>query len=270
MDAKPFVKFAGGKTRLLPELLARVPREFGAYHEPFVGGGALFFALAPRLSRANLSDTNDHLMAAYGAVADDAPALVKKLRRMKGDEESYYRARARNVHGKPRLVVGARMIYLNKTCFNGLWRENRSGQMNAPYGHRPAANYCDEPNLLACSAAMRAIADLRLRTESFERVLERAAPGDFVFFDPPYLPASATADFTSYGSAGFGLGDHSRLCDVARELKARAVGVMITNGDHPAIRELYRKGFKLEEVKAPRSINRDGAKRGAVPELVIT
>lgn len=267
-SARPFWKCAGGKTKLLPDLMERVPKSFGTYHEPFVGGGALFWALAPGLRWATLADTNAHLTACYEAVHLDVEPLIARLRRMKNTEDDYYRVRDREANGP--LAKAARALYLNKTCFNGLWRENRSGKMNVPFGHYANPTFCDADNLRACSAALARLDLLSIHSSSFESVVGRAEKGDFAFFDPPYLPISKTSNFTNYGSAGFGYADHVRLRDVALELKSKKVHVMITNCDHPEIRKLYAKGFKIAEVSAPRSINSVASKRGPVPELIIT
>jgi DNA adenine methylase len=270
--ARPFVKSAGGKTRLLPKLHALMPKRFGSYHEPFVGGGALFWSLASSgaIKWASITDTNADLIAAYCAVWGDVDTLINLLARMKNTKPFFHKVRARKVDGELEETIAARMIYLNKTCYNGLWRVNRSGQFNTPFGHYKNPPICDEPNLRACARVMNALEGLVISRDSFDSVLGRAEAGDFVYFDPPYLPLSKTSSFTAYGSASFGFGDHARLAGVARELKSRKVHVMISNCDHPEIRKLYTKGFKIHEVTAARSINAKGDGRGHVSELVIT
>lgn len=267
--ARSFLKAVGGKTRLLPELLARVPKAFGAYHEPFVGGGALFFALAPRLRWAHLGDTNAHFVDAYRGVRDDVEGVIRRLRRMKNDEAYYYRMRERV--GRPASDVerAALTIFLNKTSYNGLWRENRRGEMNAPFGHYAKPKICDAANLRACSEAMRQCKS-KVVVESFERAAERVEEGDFWYADPPYLPVDAKS-FTGYGATGFGYADHVRLRDVAWMLAERGAHVLLSNADTPTARELYdRKPFRIETVYAPRTINSKGDGRGAVAELLIS
>jgi DNA adenine methylase len=276
--ARPFVKMAGGKTKLLPELLKRLPKKFNAYHEPFVGGGALFWELRAIFGLASsrrfrISDINTDLISAYREVRDNPSELIRRLRGMKNNERFYYRVRAINLDELPVNTPGiesaraARMIYLNKTCFNGLHRVNRRGQFNVPFGRYANPAICDAENLLVCSRLLR---NVEITSRPFFDTLDLAQPGDLVYCDPPYLPISETSNFTSYDSNGFGWSDHVRLHDFARQLKAKGVHVMISNSASPRIRDLYRKGFRVDEVQAPRSINATGSKRGNVTELIIT
>ena len=272
--ARPFAKFAGGKTRLLPELAQRVPSSFANYHEPFVGGGALYWWLAEsgrfdgRIAR--LSDLNAHLILTYHAIQENVDALVRRLREMPHDKEYFLALRDRNMleEGVPDVEVAAWFIYLSKTAFNGLFRVNKAGKFNTPWGKYKNPNICDEPTLRACAAVLN-----RVKTEiermPFERVLEYARRDDFVFCDSPYHPISKTSNFTSYNGGGFRLSDQERLRYVALELKRRGVHVLLSNSDCPAIRELYADGFTIETVQAPRSINSKGDGRGNVSELLI-
>ncbi len=262
--ATPLVKWAGGKRRMLPLLVPFVPETFGTYHEPFVGGGAMFYGLRPE--RAVLGDTNPELINTYTVVRDDVDGLVLELRKHHHDETHFYEVRALDPSKLEPVQRAARFIFLNKTCFNGLYRVNRAGRFNVPFGKYAAPLICDEPNLRACSTALKEVA---LHREPFERVLDRAVAADFVYFDPPYLPTSATSSFTGYTQDGFGLADHRRLRDVAAALKVRGVHVVISNSAAPAIRELYAAGFDVIDVQAARSINSNGDGRGAVTELVI-
>jgi len=264
---RPVLKWAGGKARLLPELLARVPETLGAYHEPFVGGGALFFALAGagRLGRAYLSDANDGLIGVYLALRDDVDGVIAALRGHRYDRDHYYRVRAQQPTDLSLPERAARILYLNKTCYNGLYRENRAGQFNVPFGRYANPTICDEPNLRAASAALQGV-DIARRP--FTSVLDHAQPGDFVYFDPPYDPVSATANFTTYDRAGFGPDDQRRLRDVFAALAGRGVGAMLSNSDTPLVRELYA-GFRIDEVQAARAINSKANGRGKVSELMI-
>ena len=270
--ARPFIKWAGGKTKLLPELLKRLPDRFATYHEPFVGGGALFWSLAAAssLRRAVLSDTNALLMDTYEAIRDSVGRVIELLSQMENTEVFFKDLRARDPALMSLTERAARLIFLNKTCFNGLYRVNLSGQFNTPFGHYKSPNFCDESNLTLCSVALRD-RSITLSRASFESVLNVAKPGDLAYFDPPYLPSSKTSDFTAYTPGGFGLEDHIKLRDVALELKGRGVNVMISNSDVPAIRELYegRVGFYVDVVEARRDINSKGSGRGAVRELII-
>lgn len=271
--AKPFFKSAGGKTRLLPELLKRLPDRFGTYHEPFVGGGALFWNLAAseRIGRggAYLSDLSHPLIAAYHAVQENPASVIRYLRRMPNEVGFFLAERARDPHKLEQPRLAAWFLYLNKTCFNGLWRVNASGKFNTPFGRYDNPRILDEPLLRACSLVLQRPRTF-VRHESFTAVGNRARKGDLVYFDPPYLPLSSTSDFTAYTAGGFNLADHERLRNLARDLKKRGVRVVISNSAHPEIKKLYAKGFKVETIKAARAINSDITKRGKIPEFIIT
>ncbi len=267
---RPFLKWAGGKARLADVLLARAPSAFNTYHEPFVGGGALFFRLyrEGRLQRAVLSDLNAELMDTYRAIRDHVDEVIAILATYPHDEAFYYAIRERDPWQLSLPERAARMIYLNKTGYNGLYRVNRQGRFNVPFGRYRSPKYLDRENLLAVSQALRGVKLLRA---SFETVLERAEPGDWVYFDPPYVPLSRTANFTAYQAGGFGPADHRRLRDVCLELSRRGVYVMLSNSDTETVRELYGLSpFAIAEVRANRAINRNGAGRGKVTELLIT
>lgn len=271
MKTKPFLRWAGGKTQLLPQLLALVPTEFRTYHEPFLGGGALFFALRPRF--AELGDMNPRLTNAYTCIAHRLQQTVQHLLKLERSSECFYRQRDLLNAERPYVnsfyynsEAAARFIYLNKTCFNGIWRESASGKFNTPYGGDRKASIVDAETLLACSIALSDC--VTIRNESFEKVATRAKENDLVYFDPPYMPVTKDS-FVDYTSGGFGLAEHTKLRDIARSLKASGCHVMISNSDTPQVRELY-DGFRLHEVEARRSINSDGAGRGKVGELIIT
>lgn len=275
---RPFMKWAGGKGQLLPALTRRLPRTFRRYHEPFVGGAALFFHLhnSGRLTRgATLSDYNHELIDCYTVIRDDVETLIERLREHQGHrlERSYFLdvrgwdrdpARYATLSTVERV---ARMLFLNRTCYNGLYRLNQKGQFNAPFGHYKNPQIYDSANLHAVSAALR---DVTLKQANFDAVLAAAEPGDLVYFDPPYVPVSATAAFTSYTAQLFGPNDQRRLADVCRTLAARGVSVMVSNSDTKLSREIYlAPGFFHETVFASRKINCDGRKRGHVEELII-
>ena len=262
---RPFVKWVGGKAQILAELRKRMPPEFGTYHEPFVGGGALFFATKP--TRAVLSDGNERLIRAYRGVRDDVDGVIRRLRKMRNDKEFYLRIRSEPIDAARRdAAVAAWLIYLNKCGFNGLYRVNRRNGFNVPYGRNPNATICDEENLRACSARLRGV---QLHHGDFAAVADRAEPGDFVYFDPPYVPVSATADFTSYTSDGFGMAEQIKLRDVALALKRNGVHVMLSNSASPIVRKLYREDFTLDRILATRAVNSRADRRGKVGELLI-
>ncbi len=265
--ARPVLKWAGGKGQLLPALLARLPETFAAYHEPFVGGGALFFALAAqrRVGPVFLSDANPSLIDVYLGLQTDVDAVIVALRRHVYDRDRYYAVRALNPADLSLPERAARVIYLNKTCYNGLYRENRAGQFNVPFGRYANPTICDEPNLRAAAAVLRGV-DIACRP--FTTVLDAARPGDFVYFDPPYDPVSRTANFTGYDRRGFGPDDQRRLRDVFAELGRRGVRAMLSNSDTPFIRELYA-GFPLEQVFVGRVVNSKVEGRGKVAEVIV-
>ncbi|MEK7865266.1 MAG: DNA adenine methylase [Planctomycetota bacterium] len=266
-DARPFLKWAGGKTQLLPELLAHIPAEFGRYHEPFVGSGALFFALRARglAARASLSDANRPLIEAYKSIRDDVEGVIAALSAHKNEEERFYEVRGLDPATLPPAERAARILYLNRTCFNGLYRENRSGQFNVPFGRYANPRICDEVNLRAVARSLKGVS---ISLRGYARVRTVAKPGDLVYFDPPYQPVSTTSSFTAYDRHGFGEEDQRRLRDVFAELATRGVRVLLSNSDTPRVRELYA-AFRLDRVWASRSINSRGDRRGKVAEVIV-
>jgi DNA adenine methylase len=268
-EAAPFVKWAGGKGRLLSQLRPLLPP--GVDHmrhvEPFVGGGALFFSRRPK--RALLTDINPALVGTYTAIRDDVKGVIDTLRRLASghSKESYYEVRERYNQGR-RISTSKRaamFIYLNKTCFNGLHRVNRKGEFNVPVGSYKNPRILNEEGLRAASEALQGA---NLRCASFEALVRNAKPGDFVYFDPPYEPVSDTASFTSYARDGFSREDQTRLRDVYKELDRRGCKLMLSNSDVPFIRELYAD-FEIHTVAAPRAINCNASKRGKVSEVVV-
>ncbi len=267
-EAAPFVKWAGGKGRLLSQLRPLLPTgiEHMRHVEPFVGGGALFFSRRPR--RALLSDINPALVATYVAIRDDVEGVIGGLRQLTKHHSKarYYEVRERYNRGRQGAANrAATFIYLNKTCFNGLHRVNRKGEFNVPVGSYQNPRILNEDALRAASEALRGA---HLRCAPFDALLEHAKPGDFVYFDPPYEPVSRTASFTSYASDGFTQDDQGRLRDVFAELDRRGCKLMLSNSDVPFIRELYRR-YAVDTVAAPRAINCNGKKRGKVSEVVV-
>lgn len=278
---RPFLKWAGGKASIVPQLMKVIGFDtldrIRVYHEPFVGGGALFFALRRFGFKggAKLSDMNRELITTYNAIASNPERVRRQLAKKQWTREFFEAERARE-YALSHEIAG-RMIYLNKTCFNGLYRVNRSGKFNVPFGKfKTQPNWIDASNLDAVSKALKRTTIMH---EDFGNVQQRAVPGDLVYFDPPYLPASKTADFTSYTKDSFKLEDHERLRDVALRLKMDDVRVVISSSDHPEIRRLYSVRsfnvktsvrFHLRKVEAPRSISRDGASRAPVLDLIIT
>ncbi len=273
---RPFLKWVGGKRQLLPELLARVESvgAFGRYHEPFVGGGALFFELyrLGKLKRqAWLSDYNPRLIETYEGVRDHVDDVIALLKRHKArhSEEHFYKVRALGEGpgktGKTLTQRAARIIYLNKTCYNGLYRENSQGEFNSPFGRYKNPQICDEENLHAVSKALK---KAKIETRHFETVVERAKPGDLVYFDPPYHPVSKTASFTSYDRGGFGEDSQRLLARVYGLLHEKGVKVLLSNSMTDLVLELYG-AYSIGEVSATRSVNSRADRRGKVSEALV-
>lgn len=270
VQARPIVKWAGGKSKLLTELLPRVPAEIRTYAEPFAGGAALFFALAGGagrvIRRAVLCDQNEELVACYRAVKADPQAVIGALEGYRYDEDLFYEVRERSTTGMTDTHRAARFIFLNKTCFNGLWRVNSKGKFNVPFGRYDNPRIIDVEGLHAASKAL-ALADLRVG--DFAEATRGLGGGDFVYFDPPYDPASETSDFTAYARGGFSRTDQERLADEMRRLRGAGVLVMLSNADTRKMRDLYFD-FAVHSVKAPRSINSVAERRGMARELLVT
>jgi DNA adenine methylase len=267
---RPFLKWAGGKTQLVEELTRRLPQKFGNYYEPFVGSGALFFKLyrSGKICRAFLSDLNAELVDTYLAIRDHVEEVIKHLSHYPHTKDFYYSLRDKDPAKMTRQSRVARMIYLNKTGYNGLYRVNKQGKFNVPFGRYKSPRYCDKENLRAVSEALKGV---RIFCSSFEKVLGRAKAGDLVYFDPPYVPLSATANFTAYHANGFATADQQTLRDVCAELTRRKVHVMLSNSDTELIRELYASPkFVISKVWANRAINCNGERRSKITELIIT
>jgi DNA adenine methylase len=264
--ARPFLKWVGGKGQILDQLhpLLPEPGSYRRYFEPFAGGAALFFSLAPK--RAVLADVNEELIDCYQATRDQVDDVIQALGQYRYGADDYYRTRGIDPRSLPLAERAARTIYLNRTGYNGLYRVNRSGKFNVPMGRYTNPMLCDAVNLRACSKALQGVS---LRVEDFEVVAARARPGDFVYFDPPYVPVSDTASFTSYAAGGFGADQQRRLAGVFARLAERGVNAALSNSDTPAVRELYR-GFRIDRVLASRHINSRGTRRGKVGEVVVT
>ena len=268
--AQPFVKWAGGKRSLVPALGSYFPDEIGTYWEPFVGGGAVFFAFAKRIKHAVLSDTNEELVLAYQVVKNDVEALIEQLRRHKrkheeragqtySDGKTYYR-RVRDAEPSDPIEIAARFIYLNKTCYNGLYRVNSKGKFNVPEGRYKNPDICSAERLRETSHALE---NVIIRVGDFASIVQ---PGrnDLVYCDPPY-----DGVFTSYQASGFSGSDQERLRNAAAAWTRSGARVVLSNADTPAMRKLYGD-FRIHEATAPRPINSKGTGRGSAAELIIT
>jgi DNA adenine methylase len=253
---KPFLKWAGGKTQLLTPLLERAPKKFNKYVEPFIGGGALFFTLRP--GAAIISDSNPELINAYQCVARNVEQVIAHLHTFKNRESDYYKIRALRFSELDKEFAAARTIYLNRTCFNGLYRVNKKGQFNVPFGRYKHASLCQAEVLRAASAALRGV---EILCGDYKDVLAKAArPGDFIFLDPPYLPISPYADFKRYTKEQFYEEGHRELAEEVKRLQKLGCHVLLTNSNHPLVHELY-DAYEVEVVNTRRSISSKAATR---------
>jgi DNA adenine methylase len=265
--ARPFIKWVGGKGQLVRELMSLLPKRFNRYWEPFLGGGALFFALSPKT--ALLSDINKELVLTYTVVRDKVSELIEELSTYHYDRDLFYEVR--DIDRDPERYAAlsdvkraARLIYLNKCGFNGLYRVNSKGIFNVPFGRHSNPTILNRSNLSLCSAALQGVEILNAQYFEIE---ERVAKGDLVYFDPPYVPVSKSSSFTAYTQGGFGLQQQTELRDLCVRLRNRGVYVIASNSDTDTVRELYAD-FDLYEVFAARSISSVGYSRGAVGEII--
>jgi DNA adenine methylase len=267
---RPFLKWAGGKGQLLDQFRRFYParKQVKRYLEPFLGGGAVFFHVRAlvRPATAILSDGNEELIATFKAVREEPEAVLAHLEdhRARHSKEHFYEVRAQAEPGTP-SARAARMIYLNRSCFNGLYRVNSRGLFNVPFGKYENPRIVDRPGLLAASASLR---KARLSTAPFTKVLDVAKAGDFIYFDPPYVPLSRTANFTAYTQSSFGPREQETLAEVYTELHGRGCLVMLSNSDTPWVRERYAR-FHVHEVMARRNINSKSDSRGEISEVVV-
>ncbi|WP_080805519.1 DNA adenine methylase [Halomicronema hongdechloris] len=267
LNPRPFLKWAGGKGRLIEQYQPYFPSHIDTYYEPFLGGGAIFFHLSARIKRAVLADINPELVNVYRCVRDQVDCLIEHLQdHQRCHSHAHYYA-VRQQHYLPPLQRAARLIYLNKTCYNGLYRENSQGHFNVPMGRYKTPAICNPGGLRAASVALQVA---RIEVWPFEHILSLAGDeGDFVYFDPPYHPISVTSNFTAYNRYAFTAADQRRLQQTFARLAWRGVRSMLSNSDCPFIRELYR-GFPTHTIQSSRSINSNARRRGKITELLVT
>jgi len=266
-NAAPFLKWAGGKRQLLSQYARYFPptETIQRYFEPFIGSAAVFFHLQP--PRAMLSDRNEKLIEVYRAVQQEVEAVIAALEGHRNEEDYYYAVRAQNPAELSPAERAARLIYLNRTCYNGLYRENSRGEFNVPFGRYRNPKICNKKRL---RTAARALQPVTLCAGDFAEVVTTAGAGDFVYFDPPYAPLSATSSFTGYDKYGFGEADQTRLAQMVHELTGRGCRVMLSNSSATLIYDLYEgHGYRLIPIQARRSINSKADGRGPVKELLI-
>lgn len=268
--AKPFLKWAGGKQRLLPQFRPHYPRRMNCYYEPFVGSGAVFFDLyrSRGFSTARLSDTSEELINCYRVVRDNPDELLPLLAEHKRQHNPthYYSVRAQFLsQDLTRVQRAARLIYLNKTCFNGLYRVNKEGQFNVPIGRYRSPGIYDPERLRAASQALQGV---DIAVGGFHECVEAAQAGDLVYFDPPYHPTSTTSSFTAYTNSGFGVEEQRALAETFRALDGKGCMVMLSNSWTPFVLDLY-EGYRIHQVRASRNINSKTDRRGKVCEALV-
>ena len=271
---RPFVKWAGGKGRLIPELLPHLPARFGDFYEPFLGGGALFFALSAREARFNafLSDLNGELIATYKVIKENPEDLITVLRRLQDEYEratskvEYY-YRKRDATSTNNVETAARLIFLNKTCYNGLYRVNSRGQFNVPFGKYKRPRILDPENIRAVSEALRHT-NAKLTISDFKKSIANCRRNDLVYFDPPYQPMSKTSSFTDYTANGFSGADQEMLAKIFDRLVARGCTVLLSNSDTSLTQTLYRK-YVSRIVTVNRPINSVGSGRTGHKEMIV-
>ena len=265
LPPRPFLKWAGGKGKLITQYNNYLPNGFDTYYEPFLGGGAIFFYLQPPSSI--LMDINPELVNVYCCIRDRVDHVIEllEIHQRQHSHDYYYQMRASA--GATDLEKAARIIYLNRTCFNGLYRENSKGQFNVPMGRYKNPRICHIELLYSVSAVLK---NTEIWVQSFDGILALAQTNrDFVYFDPPYYPISPTSRFTAYSKASFSRADQIRLRDVFVELARRGVRVMLSNSDCPFIRDLYA-GFAIHTISATRAINSNAQRRGKITEVLVT
>ncbi len=266
-ETYPIVKWVGGKRQLMFELIKNMPKSYNRYFEPFIGGGALFFELQPE--QAYISDMNEELINLYSIVRDNVYELIDDLSKHEVSKE--YFLEIRNIDRTEQYTElsdverASRFIYLNRTCFNGMYRVNSQGQFNVPFGHYKNPRIIDENNLLNCSELLK---KTEIKCADFSEILTKVKKGDWVYFDPPYVPLNETSSFTSYTKDGFDINMQFKLRDVCDELDNKGVKFMLSNSDTKLVNELY-VNYEIKKVFASRQINANADGRGKITEVLV-
>ena len=267
LETYPIVKWVGGKRQLMFELLKNMPKNYNRYFEPFIGGGALFFELQP--DNAYISDMNEELINLYQVVRDNVEELVTDLQKHNIAKEYFMEIRnidrTNDYRNWADVQKASRFIYLNRTCFNGMYRVNSKGEFNVPFGHYKNPRIVDENNLINCSNLLQRT---EIRHADFSEILTKVQKGDFVYFDPPYVPLSETSSFTSYTKDGFDIDMQFKLRDVCDELDSMGVKFLLSNSDTKLVNELYAN-YEIKKVFASRQINANADGRGKITEVLV-
>ena len=263
----PLVKWVGGKRQLMFELLKNMPESYNRYFEPFIGGGALFFELQPE--NGYISDMNAELINLYSVVRDNVYELIQDLNKHEITKEYFLKIRnldrTKKYNTLSNVEKAGRFIYLNRTCFNGMYRVNAQGQFNVPFGNYKNPRIVDADNLINCSKLLK---NTEIKCADFSEVLNKVKKGDFVYFDPPYVPLSETSSFTSYTKDGFDIDMQFKLREVCDELDSMGVKFMLSNSDTKLVHELY-SSYKINKVFASRAINANANGRGKITEVLV-
>jgi DNA adenine methylase len=271
---RPFVKWAGGKRQLIPVLNQHIPKNFGSFFEPFLGGGAMLFHLLLNYPKHKfiVSDLNSDLVLSYITIRDRADELISSLKNhaknYSKNSYSYYYS-VRDSEPKVQIEKTSRLIFLNRTCFNGLYRVNSKGKFNVPLGRYSNPNIVNEENILAVSNILQS-KKVSIKCQDFGTVLDNAKKGDFVYFDPPYQPISQTANFTSYTTRDFTINDLKRLSKVCQDLDSRGCKILLSNSNCREVTQTFSKNsWKVVKIQANRAINSNSKKRTGHSELLI-
>lgn len=266
-ETYPIVKWVGGKRQLMFELLKNMPKSYNRYFEPFIGGGALFFELQPQ--NGYISDMNEELINLYTVVKDDVYKLIDDLNKHKVSKEYFLKIRnldrTEKYNSLSDVKKASRFIYLNRTCFNGMYRVNSQGQFNVPFGNYKNPRIVDAENLINCSKLLK---NTEICCADFSEILNKVQKGDFVYFDPPYVPLNETSSFTSYTKDGFDLDMQFKLRYVCDELDSMGVMFMLSNSDTKLVNELY-SNYEIKKVFASRAINANPNGRGKITEVLV-
>lgn len=271
---KPFVKWAGGKRQLLPEIEKHIPKKFSSYFEPFLGGGALLFHLLSENKnlKGHVSDLNSDLVLSYVTIREHLDALLKSLQKHSdnyfSDSQNYYYS-VRESNPKSQIEKVSRLLFLNRTCFNGLYRVNSKGKFNVPLGRYSNPNIVQEENLRSVNQFLNQN-KISIKCQDFSSTIEKAKKGDFVYFDPPYQPVSKTANFTSYTNSSFHFSDFKRLAKISNQLSKKGVNVLLSNSSSKQVLEMFAgKNWEIIKIEANRAINSNSNKRTGHFELLI-
>lgn len=261
----PILKWAGGKTQLLPEILPRIPEDYNRYIEPFIGGGALFFKL--QCENSIIADSNSELINLYEQIAEHCEEVITLLKNYENNEEMYYQVRSIDWTSISKAEAAARTLYLNHTCFNGLYRLNKKGQFNTPFGKYKNPTICNEEKLKTASELLKK--SVIVCGDYLDILNEYAEKDDFIFLDPPYIPISDNSDFKRYTKEQFYEQDHRNLAKMVYKLDSKGCKIMLTNSNHPLVKELYGD-YKIEVIQTKRNINSRGDRRKGEDVIVTT